>query len=107
MIAGRSDMEQEFLAYVLSQRMRMRARLVKLRSGQSWTSEMHNGEQIDTTSETLRMLEGKPNQFINPERDHAKNLHEECRILTCGSRGNGPVRNEPDASSALSESSRQ
>ena len=28
-----------------------------LRSGKAWTSEMHHGEHVDTTAETLSSLE--------------------------------------------------
>ena len=50
-------MDEEFVAYLLSQRTRMRDRLAMLRSGRSWTSEMHHGEQVDTTAQTLNLLE--------------------------------------------------
>ena len=53
-----ADMGQALSAYLICERTRMRNRLATLRSGKSWTSEMHNGQSIDTTAETLIVLEG-------------------------------------------------
>ena len=50
-------MEEEIAAYLLSERARTRSRLAMLRSGRSWTSELWNGEQVDTTAQTLNILE--------------------------------------------------
>lgn len=52
-----AHVDQEIVDYLLRQRKRMRTRLARLRSGQSWTSEMHAGEPIDTTAQTLSVLE--------------------------------------------------
>lgn len=52
-----ADMDENFVAYLLSQRTRVRNRLAALRSGQSWTSEMHKDEPVDTTAQTLGALE--------------------------------------------------
>ena len=50
-------MGQALEAYLISERTRVRDWLGMLRSGKSWTSEMHNGQSIDTTAETLIVLE--------------------------------------------------
>jgi hypothetical protein len=50
-------MGQAFAAYLVSQRTRLRKRLAMLRSGKSWTSEMCSGHPVDTTAETLIVLE--------------------------------------------------
>lgn len=50
-------MEEEFTAYLLDQRARIRSRLAMLRSGRAWTSEMRNDEPVDTTAQTLNILE--------------------------------------------------
>ena len=50
-------------AYLISQRTRVRDRLAMLRSGKSWTSEMHHGQSIDTTAETLIVLEDNLEQI--------------------------------------------
>ena len=54
---GGVRVNKEVLAYLLSQRARMRSRLAMLRSGKAWASEMYNGEQVDTTAQTLAELE--------------------------------------------------
>ena len=52
-----ADVEDEVAAYLLSERVRIQRRLAMLRSGRAWTSEMGKGEPVDTTAQTLNMLE--------------------------------------------------
>ena len=50
-------MDEELLAYLHDERRRIRERIGILRSGRCWTSETYQGQPVDTTAETLEMLE--------------------------------------------------
>lgn len=50
-------MDEEVLAYLRKERNRTRFRIGILHSGRCWTSETLEGQQMDTTAETLAMLE--------------------------------------------------
>lgn len=50
-------MDEDVLAYLRKERSRIRFRIGILRSGRCWTSETLDGHEMDTTAETLAMLE--------------------------------------------------